>query len=421
MIRTPDGKLCLLDFGLMTQITEDQKYGMIEAISHLVHRDYESIGSDFVKLDFIPRDVDIRPILPALANVFDAALAGGGAKSINFQALAADLAQITFEYPFRIPPYFALIIRAIGVLEGIALVGNKDFAIVDEAYPYISRRLLTDSSPRLKAALQYMVYGQTGVFDVERMLDLLQALESFNNLKETGNKNTINSESSGNFNIKDDEAFDFDASSLASSLSSPTSDLRTREALKFFFSEDGQVAREFLLEEVTKSVDTLSRNALWQLAEITNIPIKSFPGSSLLRAVLPEITAADKVVIQNARRLLTFFSMTRSDASSSSISQAQLANNNMNALFNPASLLMPGNMAKNRRKLSEVFLMNTASVAPGEAASTLGISADRVQELRSVLREFGPSLSDFSLLVAARLIDRVVARLMKYTSNTIFN
>ena len=42
---------------------------------------------------------------------------GGGAKNINFQELAADLAQITFDYPFRIPPYFALIIRAIGVLE----------------------------------------------------------------------------------------------------------------------------------------------------------------------------------------------------------------------------------------------------------------------------------------------------------------
>jgi predicted unusual protein kinase regulating ubiquinone biosynthesis (AarF/ABC1/UbiB family) len=64
--------------------------------------------------------------------VFDAALAGGGARSINFNELAGDLAQITFDYPFRIPPYFALVIRAIGVLEGIALVGNPDFAIIDE-------------------------------------------------------------------------------------------------------------------------------------------------------------------------------------------------------------------------------------------------------------------------------------------------
>ena len=57
----------------------------------------------------------------------------------------------------RIPPYFALIIRAISVLEGIALTGDPDFAIVDEAYPYVAKRLLTDDSPRLQAALRYMV------------------------------------------------------------------------------------------------------------------------------------------------------------------------------------------------------------------------------------------------------------------------
>jgi predicted unusual protein kinase regulating ubiquinone biosynthesis (AarF/ABC1/UbiB family) len=79
---------------------------------------------------------------------------GGGAKSINFQELAADLAEITFKFPFRIPPYFALIIRAISVLEGIALVGDPDFAIVDEAYPFIAKKLMTDRSPRLRAAFR---------------------------------------------------------------------------------------------------------------------------------------------------------------------------------------------------------------------------------------------------------------------------
>jgi len=94
------------------------------AIIHLINRDYERIGEDFINLDFIPKGTDTTPIVPALTKVFDVALAGGGAKSINFQELAADLAEITFEYPFRIPPYFALVIRAISVLEGIALVGT---------------------------------------------------------------------------------------------------------------------------------------------------------------------------------------------------------------------------------------------------------------------------------------------------------
>jgi aarF domain-containing kinase len=105
MLRTNDGKLAILDFGLMTEITDDQKYGMIEAIAHLINRDYSEIGQDFINLDFIPKGTDTTPIVPALTKVFDVALAGGGAKSINFQELAADLAEITFEYPFRIPPY----------------------------------------------------------------------------------------------------------------------------------------------------------------------------------------------------------------------------------------------------------------------------------------------------------------------------
>jgi len=170
----------------MTEITDDQKYGMVEAIAHLINRDYTEIGQDFKNLDFIPPDVDTRPIVPALTKVFDVALAGGGAKSINFQELAADLAEITFEFPFRIPPYFALVIRAISVLEGIALVGNKDFAIIDEAFPYIARRLLTDKSPRLREALRYMVYGREGEFDAEKLIDLLQALEKFSAVRNDG-------------------------------------------------------------------------------------------------------------------------------------------------------------------------------------------------------------------------------------------
>eukprot|EP00976_Prorocentrum_cordatum_P003369 65735-Prorocentrum_minimum.AAC.1 len=55
----------------MTEISDDIKYGMIEAIAHLIHRDYEAIVEDFVTLDFIPQGVDLKPILPVLAKVFD--------------------------------------------------------------------------------------------------------------------------------------------------------------------------------------------------------------------------------------------------------------------------------------------------------------------------------------------------------------
>lgn len=46
------------------------RYGIIEAISHLIHRDYSSIGDDFKRLDFIPQHIDVTPIVPALTKVW---------------------------------------------------------------------------------------------------------------------------------------------------------------------------------------------------------------------------------------------------------------------------------------------------------------------------------------------------------------
>ena len=76
-MRTDDGKLAILDFGLMTEITDDQKFGMIEAIVHLIQRDYSEIGQDFINLDFIPKGTNTDGIVPALTKGKpDAALLG---------------------------------------------------------------------------------------------------------------------------------------------------------------------------------------------------------------------------------------------------------------------------------------------------------------------------------------------------------
>lgn len=317
-MRTTDGKLAILDFGLMTEVTDDQKYGMIEAIAHLINRDYSEIGQDFINLDFIPKGTDTSPIVPALTKVFDVALAGGGAKSINFNELAADLAQITYEYPFRIPPYFALVIRAISVLEGIALVGNPNFAIIDEAYPYIARRLMTDESPRLRAALRYMVYGREGTFDADRLIDLLDALEKFKAVRDEGDGSSFKNEgvrgarvvgAAGDFagsqkvDISDRDT-DIDGGRFRVSVNGGASRNQmeqvqedqetTREALRFFFSPEGKVFREFMLEEVVNVVDASSRDAVQELTSF--LGLGNLPVPSLFRALNPELSEQDRKV-----------------------------------------------------------------------------------------------------------------------------
>ncbi|MEW5317018.1 MAG: hypothetical protein WDW38_008351 [Sanguina aurantia] len=362
LIRTPDGRLAVLDFGLMTQIDDNIKFGMIEAISHLIHRDYEAIVKDFVTLDFIPEGTDLRPILPVLSKVFDQALEGGGAKNINFQELAADLAMVTYNYPFRIPPYFALIIRAIAVLEGIALVGNSDFALVDEAYPYISKRLLTDDSPRLRAALRYMVYGKEGVFDADRLIDLLMAFETFVGASKTArgdmDKDQPKPASSSPAPVAASTSpfpfpfpfpipaflsgiplpFPFPAPAFSSLTGAPAatpamlstplmagaglsgqagssranaSSEGAREALKFIFSPQGAFFREFIMEELVKSIDALSRDQLAAVVlqlglQDVSIPLL-LPGAKRSTIPLsPSLTSEDRKVVENVSKIFAF-------------------------------------------------------------------------------------------------------------------
>jgi len=382
MLRTDDGKLAILDFGLMTEITDDQKYGMIEAIAHLINRDYTEIGQDFINLDFIPKGTDTTAIVPALTKVFDVALAGGGAKSINFQELAADLAEITFEYPFQIPPYFALVIRAISVLEGIALVGNPNFAIIDEAYPYIARRLMTDDSPRLRAALRYMVYGQEDSFDAENLIDLLQALEKFKTIRDDGDgssfknkdgmRGTKNVGVAGDFvgsQIVDTSDRDTDVGGGRFRVSSTDipepekaqeeDDERTvREALRFFFSPEGKVFRDFMLEEIVIVVDASGRDAAQEL--VRSLGLGGLPVPSFLKALSPDLDDTDRQMVGQIRKLVQF-------------------------LFGD----FDGGAGNNQR----------------------------LQELLPVVREYAPQLRDFGTLLVARLTEKSISRGLNWATS----
>lgn len=336
MLRAPDGRLVILDFGLMLQVTDNERYGMIEAIAHLIHRDYDRIGDDFKTLGFIPQGVDVEPIVPALARVFDAALEGGGAKSINFNDLASDLAEITFSFPFRIPPFFALCIRAIGVLEGIALVGDPNFAIIDEAYPYVAKRLLTDQSPRMRDALKYMVYGSRRRFDVDRMIDMLNAFEKFAVVKNLA------------------KGGDVDVGGA-------------REALQFFFSDDGDLFRDFLLEEIVAALDAAARLRLPPTSQVGFSRV-----DRALAKLAPPLDDDDVKSLANARALYTFFL----DASSST-----------------------GGSSSVVRSLD--------SALGGGANSN---AAQQLAQLAPIAVEQAPQIRLFATRVAARLAEKQVGR-----------
>jgi predicted unusual protein kinase regulating ubiquinone biosynthesis (AarF/ABC1/UbiB family) len=164
-------QMAYIDFGMMDQLDASTKETLVDAVVHLINKDYDDLARDFVNLGFLTPDVDIRPIVPALEAVFSTAI-GESVRDFNFKTVTDSFSELMYEYPFRVPAKFALIIRSLVTQEGLALTINPDFKIVEVAYPYVAKRLLTGESPQLRRRLLEVLF-KDGKFQWHRLENLI--------------------------------------------------------------------------------------------------------------------------------------------------------------------------------------------------------------------------------------------------------
>ena len=54
LLRTTDGRLAILDWGMCVEVEKDLQYTLLEYIAHLATEDYEAIPYDLIRLGFVP-------------------------------------------------------------------------------------------------------------------------------------------------------------------------------------------------------------------------------------------------------------------------------------------------------------------------------------------------------------------------------
>ncbi len=179
-----NGRAVILDWGLVTDIPPETSLNLLSYITHLSLQDWDGVARDLVGLGFIPEGAP-DPVESGVAKPLGAILrqlsAGGGAKGLDIKAISAELEDLTSKYPFQIPAYFALILRAFSTIEGIALRADPTYSIVGECFPYLARRLLTDDHPRAAASLRELLYGdgEGGRVNVKRLTRLAGGFAAF--------------------------------------------------------------------------------------------------------------------------------------------------------------------------------------------------------------------------------------------------
>jgi predicted unusual protein kinase regulating ubiquinone biosynthesis (AarF/ABC1/UbiB family) len=223
-----NGRMAYIDFGMMDQLEEHLKEALVDAVVHLINKDYDELAKDFVTLGFLTPETDLRPIIPALESVFDEVM-GKSVRDFNFKVVTDKFSDLMFEYPFRVPAKFALIIRSVVTQEGLALSLNPNFKIVEVAYPYVARRLLTGESENLRRRLLEVLF-KDGKFQWQRLENMIGIART-----------------DGNFDIL------------------PTAQL----GMQYLMSADGDYLRRLIVMSLTEDnrLHTAEVQRLWQLVK----------------------------------------------------------------------------------------------------------------------------------------------------------
>jgi len=260
-----DGRIAYVDFGNVAEVSEKNKQALINAVVHAVNADYEEMAGDFIELGFLSRETDIRPIVPALEQIWSDSL-GQSLSDFNFRSVTTKFNELVYQYPIRIPERFSLVIRTLLTQEGICLTLKPEFRFLEVAYPYVAKRLLTDDNlrPRLTQVL-----FKDGVFQWSRLRNLLQ----------------LANDGAGQLDLTE-TIRDFiritarDRTMRSQLISAITQDntLQVSELMRIAQSFEGNVDVRKLVEEVVREIPSLSAYFMLELSNnvMTPVPALTF-------------------------------------------------------------------------------------------------------------------------------------------------
>lgn len=171
------GHVAYVDFGMMDSISDSDRLTLTGAVVHLINKDFSALANDFQELGFLAPNADLESIIPPLREVLGGSL-GDSVGTFNFKAITDRFSELMYDYPFRVPARFALIIRAVVSQEGLALRLDPDFKIIAVAYPYVAKRLLAGDTKEMREKLLEVLFDSEGHLRLERLESLLDVVGS---------------------------------------------------------------------------------------------------------------------------------------------------------------------------------------------------------------------------------------------------
>lgn len=140
LLVNPEGKLVLLDFGMVKRVPNDTRIAIIELIRSAHERDFEAYVSAAKRLGTVAYDAPAAELAEFTERMFD--IFGNDAlDSGSMQRLAFEVLEQTRNLPFKLPQEAIYILRVSGIIEGLGTTYIENFNGIKDILPILQKNI----------------------------------------------------------------------------------------------------------------------------------------------------------------------------------------------------------------------------------------------------------------------------------------
>lgn len=142
-----DGRLGLIDFGLVGRMTQTMKDEMADLLLYVVTRNNEGVARCLYDISQHAGNVDYMAWEQDVCELFDKHFATASLNDIEFGAVLKDLIEGAIRHDVRIPPDYTMYFKALMTVEGIGKIVAPNLDLIAEIRPYAERLIAARYSP----------------------------------------------------------------------------------------------------------------------------------------------------------------------------------------------------------------------------------------------------------------------------------
>jgi predicted unusual protein kinase regulating ubiquinone biosynthesis (AarF/ABC1/UbiB family) len=163
MAITPDGRLAVYDFGMMSELPGNARTQMVDTFLAVLRKDLDEVLAGLESIGLLVEVADMRPVRRVISFLLER-FTERPVDLQEFELIRAEVGAMYSQQPFRLPPEMTAILKALSTLDGIARTLDPAYNLVQSAQPFVRRVAIAERGTIMRRAGQQLVQLVRGSF-----------------------------------------------------------------------------------------------------------------------------------------------------------------------------------------------------------------------------------------------------------------